>query len=119
MLFRSPFIQFSLYAFNTTVSLTFYVSIFNMEHFKTNRGKPGILNEEKKGFKNDTFVKMPEKQTCKARCRTDLENTMILGGRFDHDHVEEEEEGTEKDMQTEGSSRTLTNQTNHHVSEQG
>ena len=50
---------------------------------------------------------MPLK-TCKARCRTDLEDTMIHGGRFDHDHVEEEEEGT--DMQTEGSCRTLTKQ---------
>ena len=31
------------------------------------------------------------KKTCKARFRTDLEDTMILGGRFDHDHVEEED----------------------------
>ena len=65
-------------------------------------------------------MKMPEKNTtCKARCSTDLEDTMILGGRFDHDHVEKEEEGTETDMQTEGSSRTLTKQTNHQVGEQG
>ena len=29
-------------------------------------------------------------KTWKARCRSDLEDTMILGERFDHDHVEEE-----------------------------
>ena len=29
------------------------------------------------------------KITCKARC-TDIEDTMILVERFDHDHVEEE-----------------------------
>ena len=57
--------------------------------------------------------------TCKARFRTDLEDTMILGGRFDHDHLEKEEESTETDMQTEGSSRTLTKQANHQVGEQG
>ena len=28
-------------------------------------------------------------KTSKTRCRTDLENTMILGGRFDHEHLEE------------------------------
>ena len=31
------------------------------------------------------------KKTCIARCRTDLEDTMILGGRFDHEHVKEED----------------------------
>ena len=35
---------------------------------------------------------MREKKTC----RTDLEDTMILGRRFDHDHVKEEDRTIEK-----------------------
>ena len=35
-------------------------------------------------------------KTCKARCRTDHEDTMILGGRFDQDHVEEEDRTIER-----------------------
>ena len=30
------------------------------------------------------------------RCRTDLENTMLLGERFDHDPVEEEDRTIER-----------------------
>ena len=30
-------------------------------------------------------------KTFKARCRTDLEDTLIPGGLFNHDHVEEED----------------------------
>ena len=58
---------------------------FNIEHFKTNRGKPAILCE---GFR------LRKDRDSKAaylwRCRTDLEDIMILGGRFDQDHVEED-----------------------------
>ena len=66
-----------------------------MEHFKTNRGKPGILYEGFR-FRKDRDTKTASlcrcvKKTCKARCRTDLEDTMILGGLLDHDHVEEED----------------------------
>ena len=51
------------------------------------------------------------KITCKARC-TDIEDTIILVKRFDHDHNVEEEErtvkaGTETDMQAEGSNRII------------
>ena len=49
----------------------------------------------KQGLKNRKFAEMREK-TCKARCRTDLEDTMILGGRFDQDHVEEEDRTIER-----------------------
>ena len=41
-------------------------------------------------------MKKNTKKTCKARCRTDLEDTMILGGRCDHDHVEEENRTIER-----------------------
>ena len=37
-----------------------------------------------------------KKKTFKARCRTDLDDTMILGGRFDHDHVKEEDRTIER-----------------------
>ena len=61
-----------------------------------NNGKPGILYEGKmQGLKNGKFVEMREK-TCKARCKTDLEYTMILGGRFGHDHAEEEDKTIER-----------------------
>ena len=33
------------YAFNNTGTFTFYLSILNMEHFKTEHGKRGILYE--------------------------------------------------------------------------
>ena len=67
-----------------------------MEHFKTNHGKPGILYEGKRqGLKNGKFMEMCEK-TCKARCKTDLEDTMVLGERFDHDHAEEEDRTIER-----------------------
>ena len=36
------------------------------------------------------------KKICKARCKTDLEDTMILGGQLDHDHVEEEDRSIER-----------------------
>ena len=36
------------------------------------------------------------KKNCKARCRTDFVDTMILGGRFDDEHVEEEDRTIER-----------------------
>ena len=57
-----------------------------MEHFKTNRGKRGILYE---GFR---LRKERDSKTANLwRCKTNLEDIMILGGRLDHDHVEEED----------------------------
>ena len=41
-------------------------------------------------------MEIREKKNCKGRCRTDLEDTMILGGRFDHEHVEEEDRTIER-----------------------
>ena len=57
-----------------------------MEHLETNRGKPGILYEAFRLRKD-----RGSKTANLWRCRTDLEDIMILGGRFDHDHVEEED----------------------------
>ena len=53
------------------------------------------LDLEKTGTQKRQFAEMG-KNTCKARCRTDLEDTMILGGRFDHGHVEEEDRTVER-----------------------
>ena len=62
-----------------------------MEHFKTNRRKQGYLYE---GFR---LRKDRDSKTANLwRCRTDLEDTMILGGRFDRDHVEEEDRTIER-----------------------
>ena len=58
-----------------------------------NLGKPG----KRQGLENGKFVEM-RKKTCKARCRTDFEDTMILGGQFDHDHVEEEDRTIERQV---------------------
>ena len=71
-----------------------------MEVFKINRGKPGILYEGFR-FRKDRDSKTVHlwrcvKKTCKAICRTDLEDTLILGGRFDHDHVEEDDRTIER-----------------------
>ena len=71
-----------------------------MEHFKKNRGKPGILYE---GFRlrkdrdsNTANLWRCMKKTCKTRCRTDHDDTMILGGRFDHDHIENDDRTIER-----------------------
>ena len=62
-----------------------------MEHFKTNRGKSAILYE---GFR---LREDSDSKTANLwRCRTDLEDIMILGGRVDHDHVEEEDRTIER-----------------------
>ena len=62
-----------------------------MEHFKTNRGKPAILYE---GFR---LRKDRDSKTANLwRCRTDVEDIMIIGGRFDQDLVEEEDRTIER-----------------------
>ena len=46
------------------------------------------------GLKNGKFVEMREKS------RTELEDTMILGGRFDHDHIERADRTIERQALT-------------------
>ena len=56
-----------------------------------------VLDLEKTGTqKTVNLWRWVKKTTCKARCRTDLEDTMILGGRFDHEHVKEEDRTIER-----------------------
>ena len=62
-----------------------------MDHFKTNRGQLAILYECFR-LRNDRDSKTANLW----RCRTDLEDIMILEGRFDHDHVEEEDRTIER-----------------------
>ena len=94
-----------------------------MEHFKTTRGKPAILYE---GFRLRTD--RDSKTANLWRCRTDLEDIMILGGRFDQEHVKEKDRTIERQAlrQTckqkavaEPCGKKNNKQTNHQVSEQG
>ena len=64
---------------------------------------------------------MREKKTCKARCRTDLEDTKILGGRFDHEHVEEEDRTIERQALRQKCKQKAVAEPcdNHQVGEQG
>ena len=51
-----------------------------------------VLDLEKPGTqKRQICGDARKKKPCKARFRTDLEDTMLFGGGFDHDHVEEKD----------------------------
>ena len=52
--------SFSLILLTTHVIFTVQLLIFNMEHFKKNRGKPGILYEGFKLSKDRDLVGNPE-----------------------------------------------------------
>ena len=53
-----------------------------------------VYLEKKKNMAN--LWRCVKKTTFKARCRTDLEDIMILGELFDHDHVEEKDRTVER-----------------------
>lgn len=66
-----------------------------IEKYTTNRGKEGIVVD---GFKyrldksySATHLWRCIKAKCKARCKTDLTDLMILDGRNEHNHEKEEE----------------------------
>ena len=63
-----------------------------MEKFTTDRRKPGILY---KGFKHRVYRVSKARRTCRctkkdceAVCSTDLNDLMIIDGRFQHNHAE-------------------------------
>jgi hypothetical protein len=63
-----------------------------MEKFTTDRGKPGILYQ---GIKYRVYRESKARRTwrctkkdCKAVCSTDLNDLMIIDGRFEHNHAE-------------------------------
>lgn len=63
-----------------------------MEKFTTNRGNPGIIVDgykfrKDKQFNNSKLWRCVVKN-CSSRCKTDLEELMILGGRMEHNHSE-------------------------------
>ena len=64
----------------------------SIEKFVTNWGNPGLITDgykfrKDKMFKNSKLWRCVEK-TCACRCKTDLEDLMILDGRLDHNHTE-------------------------------
>ena len=66
-----------------------------MEQFKTNRGKPGILYEGFR-FRKDRASKTANLWRCVKKDAELILNTMLLGERFDHDPVEEEDRTIER-----------------------
>jgi hypothetical protein len=63
-----------------------------MQKFMTDRGKPGILYQ---GFKYRAYRESKARRTwrctkkdCKAVCSTDLNDLMIIDGRYEHNHGE-------------------------------
>ena len=73
-----------------------------MESSTTNRGKPGLLYEgfryRKQKDTKETRLWRCVKKACNARCKTDLDETMILGGRFEHSHAEEDDRTLERQV---------------------
>ena len=60
-----------------------------MEHFKTNRGNQEFYTKVKdRDLITANLWRCVKKKTCKARYKTDLEDTMILGGRFEDRTIE-------------------------------
>ena len=71
-----------------------------MEKFTTNRGNPGIIIDgfkfrKDKVFKNSKAWRCIDKG-CNSRCKTDLEELVVLGGRFEHKHSEPDERDIER-----------------------
>ena len=70
-------------------------SLTDMEKITTNKGKPGLLIEGYE-FRMDKENKTSHrwrcvKRSCGARCKTDLQDLMILDARADHNHEPDEE----------------------------
>jgi hypothetical protein len=66
----------------------------------TDRGKPGILYQ---GFKYRAYRESKARRTwrctkkdCKAVCSTDLNDLMIIDGRFEHNHGEPDDRTVQK-----------------------
>ena len=77
--------------------------------FLTNRGKPGIKYD---GFqyrleKETSVSKLWRcvQKTCSARCKTDLQELMVLGGRFDNCHEQSNQRNIEKQKVRNGCKR--------------
>ena len=72
----------------------------DMEKVLTNRDKPGIkYNGFQYGLEKETSVSKLWRcvqKTCSARCKTDLQELMVLGGRYDHCHEEPNQRNIEK-----------------------
>ena len=71
-----------------------------MEKFTTNRGNPGIIIDgfkfrKDKVFKNSKAWRCID-NGCNSRCKTDLEELMVLEGRFEHNHSEPDERDIER-----------------------
>ena len=73
-----------------------------MESSTTNRGKPGLLYEgfryRKQKDTKETRLWRCVKKACNARCKSDLDETVILGGQFEHNHAEEDDRTLERQV---------------------
>ena len=72
----------------------------SIEKFVTNRGNPGLIGDGFKFrkdniFKNSKLWRCVEK-TCSSRCKTDLDDCIILDGRLEHDHAESDRRNIER-----------------------
>ena len=71
-----------------------------MENFLTSRGKPGIKYDglQYRLDKETSVSKLWRcvQKTCSARCKTDLQELMILGGQFDQCQEEPNQKNIEK-----------------------
>ena len=87
-----------------------------MEKFTTDRGKPipGILQQR---FKYRVYRESKERRTwrctkkdCKAVCSTDLNDLMIIDGRFEHNHAESDDRTVQRLKGRQECKRTATDE---------
>ena len=72
----------------------------SIEKLVTNRGNPGLIVDGFKfrkdnNFKNSKLWRCVEK-TCSSRCKTELDDLIILDGRLEHDHAEPDRRNIER-----------------------
>ena len=72
----------------------------DVKKYTTNKGKAGIIVDGHKyrldkAFKNSN-VSRCTKTGCKAWCKTDLTDLIIVDGRIEHDHETEDEKQAQR-----------------------
>ena len=85
-----------------------------MERFTTERRKPGILYQ---GFKHRVYRESKARRTwcctkkdCKAVCSTDLNDLMIIDGRYEHNHGEPDDRTVQRLKVRQESKRKATDE---------
>jgi hypothetical protein len=87
------------------------IEMASIEKFVTNRGNPGLIVDgfkfrKDKIFKNSKLWRCVEK-TCSSRCKTDLDDLIMLYGRLEYDHAEPDRRNIERQRVRQACKRTF------------